>query len=105
MFTETGIYDFMGRKATGRKEIMALRKDIFDKVPHRDHPVMEIYTYGDNDLELMALGKVGYKHHSGEDGGEREWAGHYSLEKVAGGDLKFKLVKIIGNPEGVTKSS
>lgn len=86
----------MGRKATGRQEIIALRKDLFNEVPHRDHPIKEIFTYGEDDLELMSLGTVGYKYHSGDSGRDREWAGHYSLEKVKGGGLKFKYVKIIG---------
>lgn len=52
-----------------------------------------MFTFGDNDLELMALGVADYAHHSGDEY-DREFAGHYSLVNV-GGKLKFKYVKII----------
>lgn len=82
----------MGRRAKGSKEIIALREALFKETPHRDHPLVQIFTDGSNDLELMGLGTVAY---GPEDQHSREWAGRYSLVKTGDG-LKFKEVKIIG---------
>lgn len=93
LFTTDGVYDFMGRKATGKREITALRAALFKEIPHRDHPLVQVFSSGDNDLELMALGKVDYVHHSGTPH-SKDWAGLYRLVKT-GNALKFKEVKII----------
>ena len=44
-------------------------------------------------MELMALGHVEYKHHTGHEH-EKEWAGRYVLVRK-GGKLKFKYAGII----------
>ena len=37
LFTEGGLYDFMGNHIKGRKHIETFRRKIFETIPHRDH--------------------------------------------------------------------
>jgi hypothetical protein len=90
LFTEDGTYEFAGKKNTGAKNIIACREQLFKNSPHRDHPVVKVYTFGEEDHELMALGNVDYG-----KGEIHEWAGRYSIVKDAKGELKFKHAQII----------
>lgn len=50
---------------------------------------MQIYTHGDDQIDLMILGEVSYKHHAGHETGA-DWAAKMKLEKQ--GD-KVKVVR------------
>ena len=85
----TAFYEFAGKKAYGHKAIIDFREQLFKDSPHRDHSIVKVYSFGNNDHELMALGIVNY----GKDE-SHEWAGRYSIVNDAGG-LMFKHVHII----------
>ena len=70
-----------------------MRKAMWAHIPHRDHRIVQIYTAGSNEYNLMAHGQVDYKHHHGH-ATATDWAGKYILEKV-GNELKFKVIQII----------
>ena len=70
-----------------------MRKALFAHIPHRDHRLVKIYTAGSDQNNLMAHGKVDYKHHHGHTTAT-DFAGRYVLEKV-GDEIKFKVVQII----------
>lgn len=75
-------------------EISDFREFLFNNVPHRDHPAIQFYTFGDDDLKLMTIGKVVYKYKDGSKH-DCEWAGRYEIEKSSEGELRFKRVQII----------
>ncbi|KAH6614678.1 hypothetical protein B0J18DRAFT_439904 [Chaetomium sp. MPI-SDFR-AT-0129] len=97
LFTPDGIYEFAGKKQTGHDAILAFREQLFANVEHRDHPLVKVYTFGANDLELLALGQVEYKDPEGGSHNE-EWAGRYSIVPGPAGKLLFRHVQIILNP-------
>jgi hypothetical protein len=97
MFTDDGIYQFADNANQGRQKIHQFREFLYSNIPHRDHSILKVYTQGTNDLEMMALGSVSYKHHDGSSH-ETDWAGLYSLTKSQDGALKFQKVQIIINP-------
>jgi hypothetical protein len=70
------------------------REKMFANVPHRDHHINQIFTFGGNDQELMAMGGVSYKFHDGTEH-ERQWAARYSIVSGDDGHLKFRLVQIL----------
>jgi hypothetical protein len=74
--------------------ILIFREFLFKNAPHRDHPVLQVFTFGEDDLQLMVLGKVGYNFEDGTSH-EREWVGRYEIVKDHDGKLKFKKVQII----------
>lgn len=78
---------------TPKTEIVALRKALFAHIPHRDHRILRYYTFDKENMHLMGLGTVGYKHHHGHETGS-DWAAKYDLVKV-GGEAKFKHVQVI----------
>ena len=75
-------------------EILALRREVWAHIPHRDHRVLGIFTLGTNDLELMVHGEVHYEHHAGHET-MTEWAARASLEKEDGGRVRMKQYQII----------
>ncbi|QDS75304.1 hypothetical protein FKW77_001367 [Venturia effusa] len=94
LFVEDGTYEFAEKAYKGHKEISDFREFLFNNVPHRDHPAIQFYTFGDDDLQLMCIGKVEYKYEDGTKH-ECEWAGRYEIVKLSKGALKFKRVQII----------
>ena len=62
-------------------------------IPERDHYPIQIYTHGHDQMQLMARGKVAYKHHVGHES-ESEWAAYYVLVELDGA-IKFKKIHII----------
>jgi hypothetical protein len=94
LFTADGIYEFAGKQSNGHSGIKQLRHDLFNDIPHRDHPVIKLYVHGEDCMELMALGHVGYKHHTGHTN-EKVWAGSYVLVKDGSGKIKMKSAVII----------
>jgi uncharacterized protein (TIGR02246 family) len=93
LFTTDGVYEFAGEKNTGRAAILAFRESLFSNIAHRDHPVVKVYSFGSNDLELMVLGEVTYVF--GDEGvRSQEWAGRYTIVEDDAGGLKFKPVQI-----------
>jgi len=73
---------------------LAFRESLFSNIPYRDHPVVKVYSFGSNDLELLALGEVDYKFKDGTVHKDN-WAGRYTIVKDDAGELKFKHVEII----------
>lgn len=62
-------------------------------MPGRDHSPIQIYTHGDDQMDLMILGDVSYKHHAGHETGA-DWAAKMKLEKQ-GGEIKAAYYQII----------
>lgn len=89
LFTSDGEFSMNDKKAQGTKQIRDLRKAIWSHVPGRDHSPVQIYTHGDDQMDLMILGEVSYKHHAGHETGA-DWAAKMKLEKQ--GD-KVKVVR------------
>lgn len=116
LFTEDGTYEFAEKVYKGHKgichldqdskrkshsltklsslEISDFREFLFNNIPHRNHPAIQFYTFGDDDSQLMCIGKVEYKYED-ESKHECEWAGRYEIVKSSDGELKFKRVQII----------
>lgn len=74
--------------------IIEFRDKLFKSAPHRDHPVVKIFTFGSDDMNLMCYGRVGYKYPEGTTN-QKEWAGRYKIVKTESGSLKFKYVQVI----------
>ena len=92
LFTPDGVYEFAGKKNEGHEAILAFRAGLFSNIGHRDHQVVKVYPFGNNDQDLLALGEVEYR---GLDGAshKEQWAGRYAIVQD-GGELKFKQVQI-----------
>lgn len=75
-------------------DIIAFREKLFSAIPHRDHPVVRFFTFGNDDMNLMCYGHVGYQYPEGTTN-MKEWAGRYKIVKTESGELKFKYVQII----------
>ena len=71
-----------------------MRTSLFAQIPHHDRRVLQIYTAGTNQYDLMVFGKAEYKHHHGHETAS-DWAGHYVLQTVGDGEVKFKLLQVI----------
>ncbi|KAF7910106.1 uncharacterized protein EAE98_010904 [Botrytis deweyae] len=97
LFSNDGIYEFAEEQNVGRDAIISFRKKLFANVPHREHPVVRIFTFGSDDMNLMCYGTVGYKL-SDDTVNMQEWAARYEIVKTGPGDLKFKYVQIIVSP-------
>jgi len=94
LFLADGVYQFGPLVGRGHDGIKDLREKLFANIPHRKHPAVRIYTFGDDQMELMVLGKVEYKFHEGH-GHDTDWTGRYSLGRDEDGTLKFKEMQII----------
>ncbi|ROV91613.1 hypothetical protein VSDG_07898 [Cytospora chrysosperma] len=90
---EKGVYQLASRKAEGRDAIFALRKALFAYIPRREHTAVKLFTYGQDQTQIMVLGKVEYSHHAGHDTAG-DWAAKIVLTR-AGGEPKFLEVNII----------
>ena len=66
---------------------------MFAHIPDRDHYPIQIYTHGHDQMQLMARGKVEYRHHAGHET-DSEWAAYYELIEEDG-QIKFKKIHII----------
>ncbi|ATZ57877.1 hypothetical protein BCIN_15g03980 [Botrytis cinerea B05.10] len=94
LFTSDGTYEMAEKQSVGHKEIVSFRQKFFKNIPHREHPVVKVFTFGSDDMNLMCYGTVGLKT-SGETKNMKEWAGRYEIVKTDSGSLKFKYVQII----------
>ena len=74
-------------------EILNLRKAIWSHVPARDHSPKQIYTHGEDQMDLMVHGDVSYGHHAGHQT-STEWAASMNLVKE-GGKVKVSRYHII----------
>ncbi|KAF5878812.1 putative fungal specific transcription protein [Botrytis fragariae] len=97
LFSNDGMYEFAEEQNVGRDAIISFRKKLFASVPHREHPVVRIFTFGSDDMNLMCYGTVGYRL-SDDTVNMQEWAARYEIVKTEPGDLKFKYVQIIVSP-------
>ncbi|MCJ1457738.1 hypothetical protein MMC28_008107 [Mycoblastus sanguinarius] len=93
LFTSDGEFAMNDKKAKGTEQIRALRKAIWSHVPGRDHSPTQIYTHGDDQMDLMIYGEVSYKHHHGHETGV-DWAVKMRLVKE-GGEVKVGVYHII----------
>ena len=78
-------------------EIVTMRKEIWAHIPSRDHHATQIYTHGHDQMQLMARGKVAYKHHKGHQS-ETEWGAYWELvdqDEAKGKAIKIKKLHII----------
>ncbi|KAL8699356.1 MAG: hypothetical protein Q9201_006049 [Fulgogasparrea decipioides] len=93
LFTEDGVWIFADRRAQGRH---ALRKKMWEDIPHRDHSPVKIFSHGnhDNDTELMILGTTSWTYHEGH-GNAGDWAAHCKLEKDDNGKVLCSYYQII----------
>ncbi|KAH7135077.1 hypothetical protein B0J11DRAFT_151826 [Dendryphion nanum] len=71
------------KKVTGRSEILALRKSMWEKVESRIHDPIKIFPYGPNADEAMLHGTVKYGLKAGGEASV-DWAAHAHLVKVDG---------------------
>ncbi|KAK8911094.1 hypothetical protein QC760_000155 [Botrytis cinerea] len=94
LFVNDGTYELAEEQSVGRDEIISFRKKLFANIPHREHPVVRIFTFGSDDMNLMCYGTVGYKI-SDEPVNMQEWAARYEIVRTGPGDLRFKYVQII----------
>ncbi|CAF9926818.1 MAG: hypothetical protein GOMPHAMPRED_004235 [Gomphillus americanus] len=92
-FTEDGIYEVAETQSVGPDAIIAFREKFFKDVPHRDHPVVKVFTYGPDDKNLMIYGNVGVELPEGTKH-SKEWAGRYEIVDTGSGGLKFKYVQV-----------
>ncbi|TGO43522.1 hypothetical protein BOTNAR_3529g00010 [Botryotinia narcissicola] len=97
LFLDDGVYEFAEEQNVGREAILSFRRKLFANVPHREHPVVRIFTFGSDDMNLMCYGTVGYKL-SNDVINMQEWAARYEIVNTESGDLKFKYVQIIISP-------
>lgn len=93
LFTSNGEFSMNEKKATGTQQIRDLRKGIWSHVPGRDHSPVQIYTHGDDQMDLMILGEVSYKHHHGHETAA-DWAAKMKLQKE-NGEIKVAKYHII----------
>lgn len=56
--------------------------------------MVKIFTFGSDDMNLMAYGRVGYKYPEGTTN-MKEWAGRYKIVKGGDGELRFTYVQVI----------
>ena len=70
-----------------------MRKALFAHIPDRDHDPIQIYTHGDDEMDLMVQGDVKYRHHYGHET-DTEWAARYRLVRVEG-QVRFSSVSIL----------
>lgn len=75
-------------------EIRALRKAIWSHIPNRDHSPVQIYTYGDDQYDMMVFGEVSYDHHHPGHQTATEWAARFKLAKE-GGEIKVRVCHVI----------
>ncbi|KAM0315750.1 hypothetical protein ACHAO8_003602 [Botrytis cinerea] len=94
LFVNDGTYELAEEQSVGRDEIISFPKKLFANIPHREHPVVRIFTFGSDDMNLMCYGTVGYKI-SDEPVNMQEWAARYEIVRTGPGDLRFKYVQII----------
>jgi len=97
LFTNDGIYEFAGKQGVGHKGIHDFREQLFANIPHRDHPIHKVYTFGKDYLDLMAFGSVDYVHHDKSTHSDN-WAARYFITKDESGQVKFKHIQIILQP-------
>ncbi|PSR79582.1 hypothetical protein BD289DRAFT_455767 [Coniella lustricola] len=90
---EKGVYQLASKKAQGREAIIELRKALFASIPRREHRVVKIFTFGEDQSQLLVLGKVEYGHHHGHETNS-DWASKIVLS-TSEGQPKLAEVQII----------
>ncbi|KUI73357.1 hypothetical protein VM1G_08716 [Cytospora mali] len=90
---QDGVYQLASKRAEGRDAILSLRKALFAYIPRRDHTAVKFFTYGQDQTQIMVLGRVEYGHHAGHET-SGDWAAKLVLTRVRG-EFKFREVNII----------